>query len=471
MPTQFFLYLIIVLEGYVVLSAELLALRLLIPFVGNATDTVAVVIAAVLMPLAFGYYVGGRARSHIRRRLLVNLTLASVVLVFGLSYAVLDMFFGMAQFGHSSHGRLLGAVLYAVIFLVLPVFWLGQTVPLVSHYFRQAALPATTGKILFFSTLGSFMGAVFCTIVLMPWIGVHHSASITIFCLTALIFLLARRIPDRFTVTAFCAMALCLVLNSDFAMARMGIVSNNQYNTVEIASSIDGSMKFMRINNTHASAIYTDPARQDKAVFGYIQMVEDNLIAPLSATGRPHDILVIGGGGMTVGLTDMLNNYIYLDIDPALESIARDHMTQGHNTPNKRFVAEEARAYLARGGRTFDLIFLDIYQDRTGVPSHTITREFFEQLKLALKPDGIVAANIIAAANFNDAYAIALDQTIRGVFPLANRQVIGNFNAWNDNPDAVSNIVYVLYNKTPPETGGVYRDLKNRSFLDKGRSP
>ena len=44
----------VALEGYVVLAVELLAIRQLTPYVGNATDTAAIVISAVLLPLAFG---------------------------------------------------------------------------------------------------------------------------------------------------------------------------------------------------------------------------------------------------------------------------------------------------------------------------------------------------------------------------------------------------------------------------------
>lgn len=56
------LFTIIVLEGYVVLSSELLAIRQTIPFAGSGTDTISIIIAAVLMPLAFGYYAAGRFR-------------------------------------------------------------------------------------------------------------------------------------------------------------------------------------------------------------------------------------------------------------------------------------------------------------------------------------------------------------------------------------------------------------------------
>ena len=54
------LFVVIVLEGYVVLATELLAIRQSIPYVGGGTDTVSIVIAAVLLPLALGYWAGGR---------------------------------------------------------------------------------------------------------------------------------------------------------------------------------------------------------------------------------------------------------------------------------------------------------------------------------------------------------------------------------------------------------------------------
>ncbi|MGB0719517.1 MAG: hypothetical protein ACPGRX_03535, partial [Bdellovibrionales bacterium] len=91
----FFLFVIIVLEGYVVLSSELLAIRQSIPFVGSGTDTVSIIIAAVLMPLAFGYQAGGRFKPgfnengkyhSIRRKLITNILISMVILLGGLSY-------------------------------------------------------------------------------------------------------------------------------------------------------------------------------------------------------------------------------------------------------------------------------------------------------------------------------------------------------------------------------------------------
>lgn len=470
MSLRIFLFFVIFLEGYIVLSAELLALRLLIPFVGNATDTVSVVIAAVLMPLAFGYYVGGAARPPLRRRLVFNLAVSGVILSLGLSHIVIGLFFSTLGLGSDAGGRLLATALYALVFIVIPVFLLGQTVPLASNFMRTGNLSLTTGRILFFSTLGSFMGAVFCTVVLMPWVGVHHSVSITIACIALLVLLLSPRLPDRYSVIVVCALALSLVLNSGFAMSSLGIVSNNQYNTVQIieAGAGEGAVRLMRLNNTYASALYANPARRDERVFPYIDFLERTLITPLHHAESPRDILIIGGGAMTLGMDDTVNHYTFVDIDPALENATEHYMTGTPLPPNKRFIAEEGRAFLSRSKGKFDLIIVDIYQDRTGVPAHTVTREFFQAIKNALKPGGIAAGNFITSPNFSDVYSIRLDHTIRSVFPFTNRHIDSQYDPWDTSPKIPANVIYIMYPE-PTETDGLYTDNRNRSFLDKER--
>ena len=138
----FVLFAVIVLEGYVVLSSELLAIRQTIPFIGSGTDTVSIIIAAVLMPLAFGYHVGGKFKPGfrdgeyytVRDKLIFNMNAAAAILLIGLSYPLMDIFFkGLSGLGLDH--RLLMITIYASLFLVLPVFLLGQTIPLISNYF------------------------------------------------------------------------------------------------------------------------------------------------------------------------------------------------------------------------------------------------------------------------------------------------------------------------------------------------
>lgn len=473
MTLPIFLFFIIFLEGYIVLSTELLALRLLIPFIGNATDTTAIIIAAVLMPLACGYYAGGTAKHPYRKKLVFNLCVAGIFLVLGLSYPMVTIFFEFWSIIPTTAGRLISTSLYALTFLVIPIFLLGQTVPLISHFLKSDDLSRLTGRILFFSTIGSFMGAIICTIVLMPTIGVHHTVSVTIAAIVLLIFLLCRHSRERYIALAI--MALTIIFNSNFILTTLGIVANNQYNTVRIYETPDESRRLMIINNTAASGVYTKPGEHDNAAFPYIDYVDRNFIAPTLPSGANKDILVIGTGGFTVGQKDLKNNYTFVDIDPALENIAQDYLLGEKLPPNKKFVAGEARAFIAsihkdKSAQKYDLIFLDIYQDNFSVPAHTATQDFLRQLKDCLKPDGVVVGNFIASPNFSDLYAVRLDQTLRAVFPLINRQVVGTHNPWNTTQHVGANIIYVMYEHAIPARG-IYTDDINRSFLDKGRKP
>ena len=141
------LYFIIIIEGYIVLSTELLAMRQTIAYVGSGTDTVSIVIAAVLMPLAFGYQAGGNFKQRkiwgtyisLRKKLILNIVIAAAILLPGLSYITIRLFFyGLMDLGITN--RLVQNALYCGIFIVLPVYLLGQTIPLFSNYFSKQKL-------------------------------------------------------------------------------------------------------------------------------------------------------------------------------------------------------------------------------------------------------------------------------------------------------------------------------------------
>lgn len=477
MNATILLFLVIFLEGYAVLSTELLAMRQVIPFTGSNTDTMSVIIAAVLMPLAFGYAYGGRFRPHISRdgkaqtirgRLLLNLSFSAVILSIGLSHAVMKVFFTTLNMMAGIHSPVMLTTIYALCFIALPVFMMGQTVPLVSHYFKRQALSTFAGQVLFFSTLGSFMGAIFCTLVLMPYIGVNNSASITIACLTILTLLLSPRRFNGHIVAAFIALGLSLTLNSNAMLKRLNIVANNQYNTVQLHSSADNSTHYMQINTTYASGVQTGSDGKNRPIFGYIDYVGKTYIAPLSQQSEPIEILVLGAGGFTLGLDDERNHYTFIDIDKTLKDIAENEFLKEKLGANKTFIPAEARAFLSTTDKKYDLIFLDAYQDLSGVPAHLITSEFFAQVKAALKPDGMMVGNFITTPHFTDRFSRRLDNTLRSVFPHLNRQIMEGSGSWPSLRPA--NIIYSAVNNQNGEDS-IYTDDKNQSFMDKRKLP
>ena len=470
-----FLYVIIVIEGYIVLSSELLAIRQTVPFVGSGTDTVSIIIAAVLMPLAIGYYAGGhykpgiskdtgkRKRQSPRKKLVWNLCIASVFLLLGLSTYTVNIFFPLLrELGITN--RLGMITIYAVSFIVTPVYLLGQTVPLISNYFSRQKLSQITGKMLFFSTVGSFFGSIISTLILMSFFGVHYTVTFNFILIAIVVIIACNRKRDSNKIAFIATIAIISILiNSDKAMNVVHIISDNQYNTIEVIKTKDGTTHFVQ-NNSDSSAIGPDHYKH-----AYIQMLEKELIAPLKQSATPKNILVIGTGGFTFGLEDLKDNYTYVDIDPSLEKVATEHFLKQKLTANKKFFPEAAQSFVNFSKDRFDLILLDVFNGDTTLPEDLVTVEFLNSLKNKLNPRGIIAINFILSPTFRDPMSRHLDNTLRTVFPYVSRQVAKDFNAWQQNPNVRTNVLY-MYNDNPDyETRDnvIYTRDKNRIFFDK----
>lgn len=454
MPRTFTLFLIIFLEGYAVLSLELLAIRQSINFIGSNTDKIAIIIAAVLIPLAIGYYTGGRYRARkdeegnlitVRRKLLNNIFIAAILMTLGLSFAFLSIFFTtmIALFGLRSVTAL--AFVYAIIFIFTPCYFLAQTVPLVSNYFPRQRQSEITGRILFISTIGSFMGSVFCTLVLMKLLGVNLTVPFSLAALLALTLLLAKKPWDYAVLITGACFVLSIIINLPGMLARFDVIEQNIHNTIIIKKEKipDVDSRILIINNTMSSKISTGEEKK----FPYIEYAEEHYVHPASNKGPVLDILVIGAGGFTLGLEDAKNRYTYVDIDPSMKRIAEEHFLKRKILPNKAFVPMPARGFLATNDKKFDLIFMDVAFGLFTVPEHLLTREYFLQIKDTLKEEGVFVMNFLGTPNFTNTMAVNVDNTIRSVFPFVNRQTMYDFNAWERGRMFEMNITYSAFNR------------------------
>lgn len=459
------LFLTITLEGYVVLAMELLAIRQLTPFVGSSTDSISIIIAAVLLPLAIGYHVGGSTRFtpkqsvELRFRLARNLLMAGAIFTLGFVYIHVGSFFEMLS-AMGIADRLVRTVIYVLLFLVYPTYLLGQTIPLASQAMPPDNLARLTGRMLFYSTMGSFLGSVVSTIVLMTWLGVHNTFTFTLALLMGLVILLTNKVRHPYTGVALILLAYTVHMNGNAILAKLHIVQNNAYNQVAVYQQ--GGNRILSVNGSASSKL--DSSIPPKA-FPYAEFIEANILRNLSPY-KKHDILVIGAGGFTLGLQDQNNRYTYLDIDPDLKTTAEKHFLGHELGKNKYFVAQSARSYLRDTSTSYDVIVIDAFTNRMTIPAELITQEFFMEVRSRLKPRGIMAANIIASPSFETEYSRTVDATLRSVFPSLSRQIVLPPGLTYQSPQA--NLIYTFIQPekpVPASTPRPYTDTLNRYFL------
>ena len=462
--TIFCLFMVIILEGYVVLSSELLAIRQSIPFTGSGTETVSVIIAAVLMPLAFGYHAGGRFKPKpgfgVRKKLIFNLIVAMMFLIPALTYVIIEHLYDLS-FDLGIKHRLVQISIYSALFIITPVYLLGQTIPLISHYFNKEKLAKITGRILFFSTMGSFLGAVFSTLVLMSNLGVDLTVGLNFIILTGLVILLSKNKTSNLVKFAFVVGLFGVVLNSGWMTRKAGILQSNLYNTIKVVER--GGERHLILNNS-LSSMYSDTGRK----YVYLELAEKLGVKDMPPSDEPRDILVVGAGAFTFGFEDEINNYDYVDIDKNLKDVAEDRILLEDLGPNKTFHPMPARAFLAQTDKKYDMIYLDTYFGHLTLPEHLVTLDFFLEIKEHLKDESVLLTNFVGSPNFLDPFSRTLDNTVRAAFPYVSRHVgYQMYNPWNDKIGQIRNIMYVYRHQTDFGEPAIYTDNKNRAFLDK----
>lgn len=471
--TVFVLYSVILLEGFVVLASELIAIRQSIPFFGSGTDTIAIIISAVLIPLAFGYYIGGKYRIRrkgryypVRKKLIQNILISFPFLIFGLSTLSLHSLYDWVLEYTEYRNRLFLCFVYATAFLVVPVFLLGQTVPLVSQYFQKSHLPRATGKILFISTIGSFLGAVFTTVILMNVIGVSNTVIAVLACLVVILFLLSKRIFSLANIAGLAFFAMAVSLNSPYALDYLNIKHENSYNTFQLDEFGNDKVKIrhLRLNKAYSSTVNIYDHEKKPTRIG--QFVHWNFVSALKRAGIKGEVLIIGAGGFTTGLGDDWNTYTYIDIDPDIQKKVEEHFLNRPLQDNQIFINLPARAFLMQNDKKYDLVFFDVARGVTGAPEHLLTREFFQQMKNATKEGGYVVINLFASKTFRDNFTKNIDTTIRSVFPYASRQVLRGLDPWIEQIDYAP-VLYFARVEEKEENQVIYTDDKNTSSYDR----
>lgn len=474
---------ILFLEGYIVLSYELIALRQAIPFAGAGTQKAAIVISAVLLPLAFGYHRGGsygiqaydihrdgiRRRGpvqSIRRKILQNFIIASPFIAIGGSYVFVEFFFDSLNASGINHPYW-QLTIFCLIFVVPPIYVLGQTVPLVSNYFARLRLSRATGLILLVSTLGSLAGALVTTLYVMPFFGVHRASAFLMVCLVILCLAICPRRQFAYLIPVGIFFVIGLALNAESTLRAAGIQANNQYHTVQI-STFPGpagqDKKVMLLNRAGASAYN----KHDGSKWEYVEFVENHFITPASRRlDRKLDILVIGAGGFTLGSEDETNNYIFIDIDPQLKDISETYLLERELGENKKFFPKPARRFLRDNVQKYDLIFLDAFHGIT-IPEHLVTREFFEDVKESLKPHGAVVMNFVVSASFRTPLSRNVYATFSDVFWPNSRFILHDFDArigTGTDDRFPTNVMHVYFDTLGPQDAVIYTDMHNKAPL------
>lgn len=447
------IFLIVLLEGFVTISAEILTIRQLIPFVGSSVLVTSLIIGVFLLFLAYGYRTGGRIETNHTYILMRNFLIAALLLGVGLSYFFIFYWFHFWE-KYLAFNDLYPLISYLLLITAPLVYLLGQTVPLTLHLFPDAQAIKTGllgGRILHLNTLGSFLGAVLTSVLLFGYLGVAWTVAINTVILLLLSLFLFRQPAQLLTCVVVGLMIVPFTLLLNVGLERVHFLKANHYANYRVHhyTATELSAKLLEIN--HSSASYID---SEGKAHPYIEAMKKILFQDMGMQRK--DILVLGAGGFTLSLQDHGNNhFVYVDIDPDIKKLSEEHFS---GPIVGEFVAQDARSYLRTTARQFDAIVVDAFNSPRAIPQHLVTQEYFTEMTRVLKPQGVVLVNVIANPQFADIYGRRLDTTLRASLGFCTNQAESHQNR-------LTNMVYVCYPEHRSDRG-IYTDNLNRVTID-----
>ena len=449
-PRRIAMLLIALLSGAVLMSLEILGFRVIDRTFGSALRETSVVIAVFLGAMSIGYWLGGRSGDRHPRALSLSVpfTVAAITILIIplLNDSVADRVF------ESALPRGLHSLLVTTILFAIPAGMLAAVYPIVVRVMvpDRAHSGSVAGTVSAVSTVGSIAGSLVTAFWL---IDLFRSIDVTLRWLSGICLLLAVAaavVDERIVAPGWLrtlqlrrsTVAIAVILFLGLVLTAAVQMLSAPPDGDEIRQGPDyGSRVLFERDSAYHHVVVRETNRRRLLYFGRtVQTLRDlddpdakgaaytdYFHVPMLLDPDVDSVLFIGLGGGT-GPLQFLRDYpgVTIDaveVDPLVVEVARDFF-EIRESDRLSIHTEDARAFLKRTDRVWDLIVVDAYStNRYGatIPAHLTTREFFEICNERLTRDGMLLFHVMAPKEFRITRAIS--KTLYQVFP--HQRVLG----------------------------------------------
>ena len=400
-----------------ILVLEILAARLLAPYVGVSLETYTAIIGTVLAGIAVGAWLGGVAADRVDPRRLIP-----VLLVTGGALAIATVPIVQAL-GGAGGAASIGGTLVLTAIGVLPSATVLSAVPpaVVKLQLRDLGdTGATVGRLSAYGTAGAIVAtfltgfvlvAVAAVTTIIISVGVVLVVSGLALWMTLPLIVRRSARTDITSVSAFAGIAL-------LAAVAIGspCESETTYYCVTIEADADAASGRVLVLDDlrHSYVDLDDPTYLD---FWYTRRFADVVEGLAPDDGL--DVIHIGGGALTVPTwvqtTRPGSEQLVFEIDGELIDLVVDEFDRstGRGTGIEVTAGDARQSVREVPDDSVDVVIGDAFGSRA-VPWHLATEEFVTEVQRVLRPTGLYALNVIDGAQLS--FLRAETATIASVF-------------------------------------------------------
>ena len=407
------------------LAVEISASRLLAPYYGSSTIVWANLIGLVLLALSLGYWLGGKLADRRPEARLLGLLVLGAGLYVAILPFVTDPILDVAARGldRLSAGAVVGSFFATLVLFAPPVFVLGTVSPFAIRLALDTvgSVGEVAGRLYALSTAGSLLGTFLPALVTIPLIGTQR----TLIASAAVLAAASSPLLGGRGLAAAAAVGALLVVPPGVIKASDGRILHEEESRYQFIQVVErGGARRLYLNEGVAvHSVY----RPDTVLTGGLW--DALLVIPALLDREPRSLAVLGNAGGTVarayGVFWPEVEIDGVEIDPAVSDVGLRLFGMGEN-PRLRVVDADARPFLRRTERRYDVIIVDAYH-QPYVPFYLATRQFFELARSRLAPGGVLALNV-ATVPGDRRLRDALAGTVAAVFPETRVWPVLRFN-------------------------------------------
>jgi MFS family permease len=396
-----------------VLMLEILAVRLLAPYVGLTLETTTSIIGAALAGIALGAAVGGYFADRVDTRLLI------VGLLLGGGALALLTVPVVHWLGPGARGEGTGAALgITAIALVPAASVLSAVSPAVAHLQLHDLHASGTivGRLSAWGTAGALVGTFGTGFILIPTLPVGTAVLLIGGVLLLVGVGLGLSTPLLSPARAAAVVIIALALGTLTATSSSPCLKESEYHclNLEVDPAYADGFELI-LDDAHNS--YVDLKDPTHLKYRYARWIA-GAINGENPGRKPLDAVFVGGGGFTLPrwllATRPGSSADVLELDPNIVELDEERLGL-RTSPDLRVAVGDARvSMLAIPSDSADIVIGDAFSGFT-VPWHLTTAEWLDEVKRVLTPDGIYAMNLIdlepleflkaETATFLDAFA------------------------------------------------------------------
>ena len=394
------LEIIVFLSGAIEMGLELLASRILSPYVGSSNVVWTSIIGIILASMSLGYWYGGKiadktpSKDKISEILLMAVFFTSLIPLFE-TIVVKNM-------AELVENLIFSAIICAITVFSIPSFLLAMISPIAVKIksMDSKEIGLSSGKISSLSTLGSIIGTFFMGFVLIPHIGVSN-INIGIIVLLILMSIIIRETKDKkymYLCVFSISISIITVVAGKIVFTKIHpdliLDTDSEYSRIWVTNlkSGDQNYKVMQVDTGIES--WTDVTKNELSA-EYLKFYD--LFEYYNKSTQ--NTLMIGGAAYTYPMY-YLNKYKnkkidVVEIDEKMTQIAEKEFGLNLNEPRIKVYTQDGRSFLNQSNNKYDTILIDAFKG-LNAPFELTTYEALQNAKNLLNDNGIVLTNIIS---------------------------------------------------------------------------